>query len=65
MHILWLVNLAPDIQEAILFLQRVESGSETVKEINLRRTARVMDWGLQLERWHDLFPTTRSPESGD
>jgi hypothetical protein len=25
-HIMWLTNLAPEIQEAILFLPRVESG---------------------------------------
>ena len=34
-HIMWLTNLAPEIQEAILFLPRVESGSDTVKEIEL------------------------------
>ena len=32
-HIMWLTNLAPDIQEAILFLPRVASGPDTVKEI--------------------------------
>ncbi|MGB0600462.1 MAG: hypothetical protein ACPGLY_27615, partial [Rubripirellula sp.] len=41
-HIMWLTNLAPDIQEAILFLPRVESGPDTVKEIDVRRIARVM-----------------------
>ncbi|MDG2223434.1 MAG: hypothetical protein P8L85_18775 [Rubripirellula sp.] len=46
-HIMWLTNLAPDIQEAILFLPRVESGPDTVKEIDVRRAARVMDWGVQ------------------
>jgi hypothetical protein len=50
-HIMWLTNLAPDIQEAILFLPRVESGPDTVKEIEVRRIARVMDWGVQRERW--------------
>ena len=44
-HIMWLINLAPDIQEAILFLPRVESGPDTVKEIEVRGIARVMDWG--------------------
>ncbi len=46
-HIMWLVNLAPDIQEAILFLLRAESGPDVVKEIDVRRIARVMDWGVQ------------------
>ena len=42
-HIMWLVNLAPEIQEVILFLSRVESGPNTVKEIGVRRIARVVD----------------------
>lgn len=46
-HIMWLTNLAPEIQEAILFLPRVESGPDTVKEVDVRRIARVMDWGVQ------------------
>jgi|GEM_PF-5207651 len=39
---MWLTNLAPDIQEAILFLPRVESGPDTPKQI-----ARMMDLGVQ------------------
>ena len=38
-HITWLVNLAPDIQEAILYLPRIESGLDTVKEPDVRRVA--------------------------
>ena len=48
-HIMWLVNLAPDIQEAIQFLPRVELGPDTVKEIDVRRFARVLDWEVQRE----------------
>ena len=40
-----------EIQEAILFLPRVEFGPDTVKEIEVRRIARVMDWGVQRARW--------------
>ncbi len=40
-HIMWLINLAPEVQEAILFLPRSESGPDTVKEIDVRRVARV------------------------
>ena len=47
---MWLTKLAPDIQEAILFLPRIKSGPDTVKEIDVRRIARVMDWGVQRER---------------
>ena len=60
-HIMWLTNLAPDIQEAILFLPCVKSGPDTVKEFEVRRIARVMDWGVQREKWHDLFATATSP----
>ena len=45
-HIMWLTNLAPDIQEAILFPPRVESGPDKIKEIEVRRIARVMDWDV-------------------
>ncbi len=38
-----------DIQEAILFLPRVELGPDTVKEIDVRRFARVLDWEVQRE----------------
>ena len=50
-HIMWLTNLAPDIQEAILFLPRIKSGPDTVKEREVRRIARVMDWGVQRGMW--------------
>ena len=46
-HIMSLTNLAPDIQEAILFLPRVELGPDTVREIEVRWIARVMDCGVQ------------------
>ena len=37
-HVMWLTNLAPDIEEAILLVRRVQSGPDTVKEIDVRRT---------------------------
>ncbi|MDB4338987.1 hypothetical protein OAA19_02640 [Rubripirellula sp.] len=55
-HIMWLTNLAPEIQEAILFLPRVHEGRDMVTERDLRRIARVMDWGVQRGRWRDLAP---------
>ena len=64
-HIMCFTNLAPDIQEVILFLPRVESGPDTVKEIEVRRIARVMDWGVQQGVWVDSFATARSPERGN
>ena len=64
-HIMWLTNLAPEIQEAILFLPRVESGPDTVKEIEVRRIARVMDWEAQWGRWHDLFAPAKRSDCGN
>lgn len=53
-HIMWLVNLAPDLQEAIRVLPRVESGPEPSKEIDVRRIAQVLDWRAQRKRWGQL-----------
>ena len=50
-HIMWLTNLAPDIQEAILFLPRAESGPDTVKEIGVRRITYLMDLEVQRALW--------------
>ncbi|MCP4885572.1 MAG: hypothetical protein GY904_03055 [Planctomycetaceae bacterium] len=47
-HIMWLTNLAPDIQEAILLLPSVDSGPDVVNEIEVRRIARVMVWDVGL-----------------
>ncbi|MGC6441298.1 MAG: hypothetical protein ACON4H_01455 [Rubripirellula sp.] len=48
---MWLTNFAPEIQEAILLLPRIESGPDTIREIDVRRIARVMDWGVQRGIW--------------
>ena len=45
-HIMWLTNLAPEIQVAILFLPRVQAGRGTIKEIEVRRIAQVMERSL-------------------
>ena len=52
---MWLTNLAPDIQGAILFLPRAESGPDAVREIEVRRIARVMDWGVQRGMWGEIL----------
>ena len=57
---MWLTNLAPEIQEAILFLPRVESGPDTVKEIDVRRIARVLDWGVQRKQLPVMATGNRS-----
>ena len=39
-HIMWLVNSASEILEAILFLPRVQPGPEPITEIEVWRIAR-------------------------
>ena len=42
-----LLNLAPEIQEEILFLPRVTAGKDPVTERSLRTITRELDWGRQ------------------
>ena len=53
-QIMGMLSLAPDIQEAILFLPRVHEGRDTVTERDVRRIARVMDWGVQGSMWRRI-----------
>ena len=50
-QIMNLLNLVPDIQEAILFLPAVESGDVTFHERQLRPIDRVLDSGKQRRFW--------------
>jgi hypothetical protein len=50
-QIMNLLNLAPDIQETILFLSRVESGRDLVTERELRPLAALPDWRKQRKLW--------------
>jgi hypothetical protein len=49
-----LTLLAPDIQEAILFLPRVPSGRDPITERQLRPIAAELDWARQREMWSRL-----------
>jgi hypothetical protein len=57
-----LLNLAPDIQEAILFLPRVAGEREAVSERDVRAVAGEPDWCRQREAWSRLSSTTTLPE---
>jgi len=46
-----LLNLAPDIQEAILFHKPVSGERDAVPERQVRAIAGEPDWDLQRERW--------------
>jgi hypothetical protein len=53
-QIMNLLNLAPDIQEDILFLPPVESGRDPIRELQLRPIAAVQDWRKQRALWNTL-----------
>ena len=43
-QIMWLDNLAPDIQEEILFLPKTTKGRDSIKEADIRPIAKTLDW---------------------
>lgn len=49
-----LLNLAPDIQEEVLFQPRVEAGRDPITERDLRPVAAVVDWNSQRRMWTGL-----------
>ena len=53
-QIMVLLNLAPDIQEKILFLPRTEHGRDAVKETDVRPIASTLDWRKQRRMWTAL-----------
>jgi hypothetical protein len=53
-QIMNLLHLAPDIQEALLFLPRIESGKAPIHERLLRPIAAEIDWGKQREMWEGV-----------
>jgi hypothetical protein len=53
-QIMRLLSLAPDIQEALLFLPRVVRGKPTIHEKMLRPMAAEMDWGRQRRMWSEV-----------
>lgn len=46
-QVMGLLDLAPDIQEEILFLPRATKGRDRVTERSLRAITRELDWGRQ------------------
>lgn len=56
-----LLNLAPDIQEAILFLPRTIAGRDPVTERRLRPITAVADWVEQRRRWATLGAAVPPP----
>jgi hypothetical protein len=58
-----LLNLAPDIQEAILFLLHVPAGRDPVSERQIRCIAAEPDWRMQWRMWQDPLPQRQVPPS--
>src|SRR5438309_6286363 len=56
-QILSLVNLAPDIQEAILFLPRIQRGRDPVILSEVIPIAMELDWKRQRRAWRRLMGT--------
>ena len=55
-QIMNLLHLAPDIQEALLFLPPVLRGDDPVTEREVRAIATQVDWGRQRKRWREIRP---------
>jgi hypothetical protein len=55
-QIMNLLSLAPDIQEAILFLPASERGREAITERDLRPISAMADWEKQRTKWADINP---------
>ena len=53
-QIMSLLNLAPDIQEAILYIPPVERGRDPIRELILRPIVAEPDWSRQGRMWNRL-----------
>ena len=53
-QIMNLLSLAPDIQEAILFLEPVERGEDPITERDLPLIVAIADWNKQRRMWRYL-----------
>jgi len=53
-QIMSLLNLAPDIQEAILYIPPVERRRDPIRELILRPIAAEPDWARQGRMWRRL-----------
>ena len=49
-----LLQLAPEIQEALLFLPVTVKGRDPIRERHIRPIAAASDWRKQLEMWAPL-----------
>ena len=59
-QIMGLLNLAPDLQEALLFLPRTQRGRAPVILRDVLPIAGVIEWGRQRRMWQRLVANGRS-----
>jgi len=60
-QIINLLNLAPDVQEEILFLPNTTKGRDPIGERNLRPITAVVDWRAQRRLWGTLLASRTTP----
>jgi hypothetical protein len=53
-----LLNLAPQIQESILFLPLVEGGHDPITERDIRQISVTADWRKQKKMWKPLLESS-------
>ena len=56
-QIMNLIHLAPDIQEALLFLPPTQRGRDAILLADLQAIAAAFDWRKQRRLWRQLLPT--------
>jgi hypothetical protein len=58
-QIMGLLNLAPELQEAILFLPPTTCGRDPIQLRHLRPVATALEWTVQRRRWAKLASSRR------
>jgi hypothetical protein len=53
-QVMSLLHLAPDLQEKILFLPRVQSGRDRIHLHQLQALTALLDWQEQRRRWNEM-----------
>ncbi|MBP88992.1 MAG: hypothetical protein CMJ64_20140 [Planctomycetaceae bacterium] len=61
-QIMTLLNLAPDLQEQILFLPRMQRGRDRIIENDVRPIAQTFDWNKQRRLWSKLQRSVEQAE---
>ena len=62
---MYLNFLAPDIQEDLLFLPRVERGRDPIREHAIRPIAATFDWRKQRKAWRKFASQVTGSRSGE